>query len=284
MPITYDSLTSDKVAFLQGTQAQLNLYLPVSTDETKRGTAIEGAFYLTTYTHRLYIGRKVTAINNNEPNLSNADINKVFPVQVSAGITTVADAGELANVSTNGEKGDMYYIQDGNVLAVLEIDASGNRSWVQVNPPTGIERYTNGLSQIDATHVRFTSTIATQAQQNGTKTSVINYIAGQNITLTAAAGTPGDGTNGVPPSLTIDGTAYSAKTTATAQDSMVVLLDQLKILILHQIQVLLLVVMKPRLTVLILLLQQQIMLDILLYKVQDLHQFRLKITHLKDLI
>lgn len=219
MPITYDSLTSDKVAFLQGTQAQLNLYLPVSTDETKRGTAIEGAFYLTTDTHRLYIGRKVTAINNNEPNLSNADINKVFPVQVSAGITTVADAGELANVSTNGEKGDMYYIQDGNVLAVLEIDASGNRSWVQVNPPTGIERYTNGLSQIDATHVRFTSTIATQAQQNGTKTSVINYIAGQNITLTAAAGTPGDGTNGVPPSLTIDGTAYSAKTTATAQDS-----------------------------------------------------------------
>ena len=211
MPITYDSLASDKVAFLQGTQAQLNKYLPVSSS-SERGTAVEGAFYLTTDTHRLYIGRKVS-------DAGSADNGKIFPVQVSAGITTVADAGELANVSTDGEKGDMYYIQDGNVLAVLEIDSSGNRSWVQVNPPTGIQTYTNGLSQIDATHVRLTSTIATQAQQNGTKTSIINYIAGQNITLTAAAGTPGDGTNGVPPALTIDSAAYTAGTTATATGS-----------------------------------------------------------------
>lgn len=211
MPITYDSLASDKVAFLQGTQAQLNKYLPVSTS-TERGTAVEGAFYLTTDTHRLYIGRKVS-------DASSADNGKIFPVQVSAGITTVADAGELANLSTDGEKGDMYYIQDGNVLAVLEIDSNGTRSWVQVNPPTGIQTYTNGLSQIDATHVRLTSTIATQAQQNGTKTSIINYIAGQNITLTAAAGTPGDGTNGIPPSLTIDSAAYEAGTAATAQNS-----------------------------------------------------------------
>jgi len=67
---SYEALLNDNVRFLQGTQAQLNKYLPGSGDNLS-GHAYEGAFYLTTDTHRLYVGRKVD---------TGTDSGKIFPV------------------------------------------------------------------------------------------------------------------------------------------------------------------------------------------------------------
>ena len=207
MPMTYDSLENDRVRFLQGTQAQLNKFLPVSTTN-ERGTAIEGAFYLTTDTHRLYVGRKVNDANS-------TDNGKIFPVQVSAGITTVADTGQLAQLATDGEKGDMYYIQDGNVLAVLEIDSNGTRSWVQINPPTGITGFNTDTIAV-TNGVKLNSFISTQAGNSPTASVVFNE--GQNIELTTVAAD--NSTNPVTPaSITINAAKYELETTATPNNS-----------------------------------------------------------------
>jgi hypothetical protein len=93
--------------------------LPSSTDNSKRGTATEGAFYLTTDTHKLYIGRKVN-------DSSSADNTKVFPELISAGISTIADTTALAAAASTANDGDIYYVVDGNILAVYEKnDADG---------------------------------------------------------------------------------------------------------------------------------------------------------------
>ena len=154
MTYTYDDLINDNVQFLQGTQADLNLYLPNAPStiptsgayeyhpkrgqtNTYKGAAKEGAFYLTTDTHRIYIGRKV---------LSGTDANKIFPEEVSTGIATVVDSGDLASAQTTGaaHDGDFYYIKSSNVLAVFESNGSGGGQWIQINSPTNI----SGVNQV----------------------------------------------------------------------------------------------------------------------------------------
>lgn len=206
----YESLANDKVKFLQGTQSDLNKYLPVSRDVTKRGQAEEGAFYLTTDTHRLYVGRKVDEAGNTDNGL-------IFPVQVSAGITTVADTGELANLALDGEKGDMYYIQDGNVLAVLEIAPDNTRSWVQVNPPTGIKTFIGDILQAANSNTAQLNTIVSTEANNGASLYAKHDIeGGQNITLTS---TPADLEHGIYSKLRIDADRYTLTTDATPQNS-----------------------------------------------------------------
>ena len=158
----YDDLLNDNVLFLQGTQFDLNKYLPTAPttfpnaapyaeDErgkqnSLRGHAIEGAFYLTTDTHRLYIGRKVT--NVPDPNPYGIEINDIYPEEISSGIATVEDTTELAQVQTGGaaHDGDFYYIKGSNVLAVYEEDEQGGGHWQQVNSPTGIDSFQTTIS------------------------------------------------------------------------------------------------------------------------------------------
>ena len=67
----YNAIAKDTVlGFKAGSQADLNKYLPGGE---KAGQLIngEGVFYLTTDTHRLYIGRK-----------SSEDATKIYPVPV----------------------------------------------------------------------------------------------------------------------------------------------------------------------------------------------------------
>ncbi len=142
---SYDNLSGDNVRFLQGTQADLNKYFPNSGDSLS-GKAIEGAFYLTTDTHRLYVGRKVSEGTN---------INKIYPEEVSSSITTVVDSGDLTNVQVSGARdGDFYYIKQGNILAVYEnpeIDGAGQSSagrWVQVNAPAPLARLSQAVSEV----------------------------------------------------------------------------------------------------------------------------------------
>lgn len=76
-------------------------------------SVVDGAFYLTTDSHRLYAG-----INNNL-----VDLNQY--IQVVANV----DALEAL---TNVEPGDFAYVTAGNILAIYESTAEGNK-WVQIN-------------------------------------------------------------------------------------------------------------------------------------------------------
>jgi len=83
------------------------------------GGATEGTFYLTTDTHKLYIGRKKTSGGT------------VYPEQVSRGVTVVDTAANLpANypAAPEGaiEEGELFYITDTNVLAALKWNAAYN--------------------------------------------------------------------------------------------------------------------------------------------------------------
>lgn len=101
------------VLFKQGTQSALD------TIRTNLN-AIEGTFYLTTDTHRLYIGRPVTG--------------GVDAVPVNEGVTTVKELSNLPTVTTANASqyaGQFYYVSDLNILCVY----SGQR-WVQINPNT----------------------------------------------------------------------------------------------------------------------------------------------------
>jgi len=91
---SYEALLNDKVRFLQGTQSDLNKYLPSSND-AKKGKALEGAFYLTTDTHKLYVGRKISTVPN--PNPYSVAVGDVYPEEVSSGLTVVAQVSDLTS-------------------------------------------------------------------------------------------------------------------------------------------------------------------------------------------
>ena len=187
---SYETLLNDNVRFLQGTQADLNKYLlnytPGTGEDDIRGTAIEGAFYLTTDTHRLYVGRKITT--------AGTDQNKIVPVQVSAGITTVVNTGQLPAASVDAQKGDFYYIQDGNILAVLEEDPNtGAKEWVQINGATEISGFSQSTSTATGHNdtVLINSSVATTA---GSQDCSVGLVEGDNITLTPSTTTIGSTT------------------------------------------------------------------------------------------
>jgi hypothetical protein len=85
-------------------------------------TATDGTFYMTSDSHRLYVG------------IANGDA-----VPVNEGITIVNNLGQLPEVSTNEQKrqhtGQFYYVdgsdKDKNILCVFN-----GQKWVQINPNT----------------------------------------------------------------------------------------------------------------------------------------------------
>lgn len=169
----YDSLSNDNVRFLQGTQAQLNLYLPnapatipqgmtnAGNSNTFKGNAIEGAFYLTTDTHKLYIGRKVS---------TGDDANKVFPELVSGGVATVANTTALNAASSTANDGDIFYVLDGNILAVYEKDDTAGPfavgKWVQINASAKVDSF-SATTSVASNVATITHTIVTADHQAG---------------------------------------------------------------------------------------------------------------------
>lgn len=194
--LSYEALSSNNnVQFKQGTQQALNALLPGGASA---GQAIEGAFYLTTDTHRLYIGRKVKVAPTGS-NPHNISVGDVFPEEISTGIATVADNGALADVQLSGEmhEGDFYYIKSSNVLAVYEDDiGDGHPGWQQINSPTGIDRFeatigTGGPANDPAfssssDYIKITEALLPDGAQTATS-SEFWLKAGDNVTLKASA-------------------------------------------------------------------------------------------------
>jgi len=103
------------VLFKRGVQAQL-----------PQSGAIDGAFYLTTDTHRLYYGNSS----------GTCDL-------LSQAIIEVATVQDLANQPL--AEGQFYYVTGSNILAIRH-----NNAWVQINPDTRVVQ-TNGSSNTEFT-------------------------------------------------------------------------------------------------------------------------------------
>ena len=102
--------------------------------------AIEGAFYLTTDTNRLYIGKNLGTENN--PN--------VVPVELNQSITiknNLAEAQTFTDALDPEAKkhGQFFYLAQENILAVYK-----DNQWVQINPDTN----TNDNTKIVASGIQ----------------------------------------------------------------------------------------------------------------------------------
>ena len=193
--MAYTDFNAQNVQFLQGTQAQLNLYfadapstipqgLPnAGSSNTFKGNAKNGAFYLTTDTQRLYVGRKVEGTNN------------VYPELVSAGITTVANASALSSLTTNVRDGDIVYISSDNILAVYEaaepttggpFPVSGGK-WVQINAATSMDSLTTAVGGSVTNSAVVTIAAKTKDGKTDTeskKSDAFTIQGGTNVTIT----------------------------------------------------------------------------------------------------
>ena len=123
------------IQFLLGTQQNLEKYISGSS------TAIEGTFYLTNDTHRLYVGTSAgTAVPVNE------------------GVITVSNIDALQHVSAH--PGEFYYVTTGNILCVYD-----GKQWVQINNNTD-------------TYLAKTDTVVSLADQVATITTKYTMNAG----------------------------------------------------------------------------------------------------------
>ena len=117
------------VSFKRGTQQHLD----------EMSTYVEGAFYLTTDTDRLYFAQA-----NNEL------------VELNQFVHSVATLNNLPaeNTLTASNNGDFYYIEDRNILCRFDNSKDTGKKWVQINPDHNTELVagTNGLSVSSVTN------------------------------------------------------------------------------------------------------------------------------------
>ena len=100
------------VGFLRGLQTSIDTILSNQKNNNFANNIVEGAFYLTSDTNRLYIGKK-----EGENNIL---------ASLNAGIVTVPNLDALQSITA--EQGVFYYVEDPNILCVR----SGGQ-WVQIN-------------------------------------------------------------------------------------------------------------------------------------------------------
>lgn len=175
------------VGFKLGTQAKVDALL-----KTPGTSVVEGSFYLTSDTHRLYIGQKATASDTNA---------QLFPV--NEGVITVANVADLPTVSESDKPvyaGRFYYVTNGNILCVYN-----GKSWVQIN--------TNTDTVIDS---------HSYSIDGGTITDNIHLSNGktQNATFTVT-GANGVQISGTGTTLTITGDKYSLSSTVASNKATV---------------------------------------------------------------
>lgn len=140
---TFDDLNAKNLKFLSGSQADLNKYL-LDSEDIKSGQAIEGAFYLTYDTHRLYIGGQITYENSNSETVT-----AVIPIPVNAGILSVSTLEDLPSIQ-EANPGEFYYVSNNNILCMFN-----GSQWVQINPDTD----TNDIVEVSSISVSAGSSV-----------------------------------------------------------------------------------------------------------------------------
>ena len=162
------NLANQHVSFKSGTQEELNKFLLSSNDLTKKGKASEGTFYLTTDTHRLYIGRKISASGNTS---YIAGEEPIIPIPINEGIQYVDDLTALEALANSANAGEFYYVGENNILAIYN-----GSQWVQINPNT------NDTISVTSVNITYNSTSSSSATLvydlilNQVKTDVIGSI------------------------------------------------------------------------------------------------------------
>ena len=175
------------VMFKQGTQADLQKY---TYDYSGNGAAeaIEGCFYLTNDTHRLYIGHNFGTLvaGNTKTGVRAIPVNQGM-------VKIVGTVGELSNIDTTTvSDGQFAYVSTGSILAIR----SANQ-WIQLNAPKDYSLQSR-TTTVTATAADNLATISDVIIQRGTSAQFESIysikgaagldvtVSGTTITLTPA--------------------------------------------------------------------------------------------------
>lgn len=171
------------VMFKRGTQANLEPYI-LGSKVTGGKVGVDGTFYLTTDTHRLYVGNGDKAVPVNE------------------GVVTVATVGDLPNSGLTA--GDFAYVQDSNILCVFN-----GKAFIQINENTdcrvdSVEAKTTGTDSATVTINVITNDLGKTTNDDHKTNFVITGEKGVTIKT--------DGSK----TITISGDTYSIGADATS--------------------------------------------------------------------
>lgn len=143
------------VSFKRGLQANLPT------------TGVEGAFYLTTDTNRLYVGKAGGVLE-----------------LLNQGVKVYDNWAAISNLPTSNPelsvKGQIYYAQAENILCTYDVS---NKKWVQINPDTDTDNNTKIVSM----------SIAKDATQSNTDKLVYNVKLKERTDVKGATGQEVDG-------------------------------------------------------------------------------------------
>ena len=180
-------------------------------------TAVDGSFYLTEDTQRLYVGIG----ENNAP----VELNRTIRSVESLTALNALKGPVGSNANDGVAVGDFYYVAggansvSGNILAYCSaVDATGKPTWVQINPDTNTKLATS-TSAVTKTAVTGGVKVATSVQDTEGRTASGDFqvVGSENITVALE--------NGQIKISTPDGsdTTYEIKTEANSSKGTILL-------------------------------------------------------------
>ena len=180
-------------------------------------TAVDGSFYLTEDTQRLYVGIG----ENNAP----VELNRTIRSVESLKALNELKGPVGSNANDGVAVGDFYYVAggadsvSGNILAYCSaVDATGKPTWVQINPDTNTKLATS-TSAVTKTAVTGGVKVATSVQDTEGRTASGDFqiVGSENITVALV--------NGQIKISTPDGsdTTYEIKTQANSSKGTILL-------------------------------------------------------------
>lgn len=138
-------------------KAKLGFKVGLESALSTLATATSGTFYLTSDTHRLFIGN------------SKGELAPVNP-----GILTVANVDALTTFGTGAANGTFCYVTDGNILAVRSAG-----KWIQINDNTIITNFNITVAAKAGGGVTVSHTITEKTAH----TQSFDIVAGDNVTV-----------------------------------------------------------------------------------------------------
>lgn len=151
-------------------------------------TAVDGSFYLTEDTQRLYVGIG----ENNAP----VELNRTIRSVESLTALNALKGPVGSNANDGVAVGDFYYVAggansvSGNILAYCSaVDATGKPTWVQINPDTNTKLATS-TNAVSTAAVTGGVKVATSIQDTEGRTASGNFqvVGSENITVALVDG------------------------------------------------------------------------------------------------
>ena len=162
---------------------------------------VDGTFYLTTDTNRLYFSQNGNLV----------DLNQY--IHMATGINPSSPPSSSTTGYTNLQQGDIYYWSDRNILAICDDPSTGE--WTQLNPDTSLVANANNITLTNGTN-QINLSLLVQDSKVTQSTGAFSIAGGTNVTVSQ--------TNGV---ITIsstdtnDNATYTLGTTASASNGIV---------------------------------------------------------------